>query len=145
MSPCSNCVNHAHCSRRSGSQPCKYYVGPAMKVIPNPPRELTVQHPRPTAGEAGLNHVQQHRKESRSQNLTPSASAGRTVRMHIAAPPYGGPHWSCRYPHEYVLLTMDILYLRISWVAATNRCPRPATHGKMDEIRHQRFVRNTSA
>ena len=66
MSPCWNCVNNAHCSRRGGSQPCKYYVGPPIKEVPNRPRELTVQRPRPAAGEADLNHVQQHRKERRS-------------------------------------------------------------------------------
>ena len=130
MSPCSNCFNHPHCSRLGGSQPCKYYVGPAMKEMPNRPRELTAQRPCPAAGEAGLNHVQQHRKERRSQKMTPSVIARRTVRIHNAAPPCGGPHWSCRYPHKYALLTMDIQYIRIAWVAATDQCLRLTSYRK---------------
>ena len=49
LSPCWDCVNKAHCSRRGGSQPCKYYIGPAMKVMPSRPCEPAVRMPRHVA------------------------------------------------------------------------------------------------
>jgi hypothetical protein len=118
MSPCWDCVNNAHCSRRGGSQPCKYYVGPALKEMPNRPRELTDRRPRTAAGDADLNRPTTQQRTSLGE-MTPSVRAGRTVKMHNPALACGGPHWPRRYPHKYVVLTIDVQYIRIAWVAPT--------------------------
>ncbi|QEG35938.1 hypothetical protein Pr1d_32460 [Bythopirellula goksoeyrii] len=94
LSPCCNCVNKAHCSRCGLSHPCKYYVDPALEEMPKRLSELAVQLLRPAILEGGHTEIQQPRKERCSQNMTASARAEWTVRMHSARPhvvdPIGG-------------------------------------------------------